>query len=57
MKQLTFDFVAPAAPTLDLFVAGRNAELVERLRALAVPGGERFIYLWGSTGSGRDAIS
>jgi DnaA family protein len=53
VKQLTFDFVAPAAPTLDLFVAGRNAELVERLRALAVPGGERFIYLWGSTGSGR----
>jgi len=54
MKQLAFDFVAPARPALDNFIVGRNAEVVERLRALAAtPGGERFVYLWAPPASGR----
>ena len=53
MRQRAFEFSLPAEPTLELFIPGRNAELVERLRALAVPGGERFIYIWGAPGSGR----
>lgn len=54
MKQLAFDFVAPARPTLENFIEGRNAEVLERLRALAaLPGGERFVYLWARPASGR----
>jgi DnaA family protein len=54
MKQLAFDFVAPAQPTLDNFIEGRNAEVLERLKALAAaPGGERFVYLWAPPASGR----
>lgn len=54
MKQLAFDFVAPARPALDNFIVGRNAEVVERLHALAAtPGGERFVYLWAPPASGR----
>ena len=57
MKQLAFDFVAPASPTLDNFVEGRNAEVLQRLRGLVaarnVGDGERSIYLWGAASSGR----
>ena len=53
MKQLAFDFVR-AKPTLDNFVDGRNAELVQRLRGLAAGrDGERSLYLWGAPSSGR----
>jgi DnaA family protein len=54
VKQLAFDFVPPARPTLDNFIVGRNAEAVERLRELAARReGERFVYLWGASASGR----
>lgn len=53
MKQLALDLVEPPSPTLDDFIAGRNAELLESLRRLVSATGERFIYLWGETGSGR----
>jgi DnaA family protein len=54
VKQLAFEFVAPASPTLDVFVDGRNAEVVQRLRELAATRtGERAIYLWGAASSGR----
>lgn len=53
MKQLAFDLAAPPPPTLDNFIAGRNAELLESLRRLVAGTGERFIYLWGEPGSGR----
>ena len=57
MKQLVLDIAPPAAPTLDNFVPGRNAELVAALCALAAgAGGERFIYLWGADGSGRSHL-
>ena len=57
MKQLAFDLVAPAEPTLDVFVEGRNAEVLQRLRELAAGrddgNGERSLYLWGAPSSGR----
>ena len=54
MRQLAFDFSVALAPTLDNFVAGRNAELVVRLRGLAEARfDERFIYMWGAASSGR----
>src|SRR5215210_8558507 len=54
VKQLAFDFSLVHSPTLDNFVAGRNAELVARLRGLAsVKPDERLLYLWGPPGSGR----
>lgn len=53
MKQLVLELAAAPEPTLDNFVVGDNAEVVAALRAL-VRGGhpERFIYLWGGSGSG-----
>jgi DnaA family protein len=48
-RQLPLDFAAPAA-TLDNFVAGRNAELLARLRTLDFP---RVLYFWGPAGSGK----
>lgn len=57
MRQLALEIAAPAPPTLDNFIAGRNAELVERLRLLAGGGApERFVYLWGVPGSGRSHL-
>jgi DnaA family protein len=57
MKQLALDIAAPALPTLDNFVVGDNAELVQRLRLLAAGGApERFIYLWGPPGCGRSHL-
>ena len=54
MKQLAFDFAVAVPPTLDNFVAGRNAELIARLRGLAdARHDERFIYMWGAPASGR----
>ncbi|MGZ9067570.1 MAG: DnaA regulatory inactivator Hda [Burkholderiales bacterium] len=54
MKQLAFDFIPPARPTLDNFIVGGNAEAVQHLRELAArPAGERFVYLWGAPASGR----
>lgn len=54
MKQLAFELASPPAPTLDNFVTGENAEVLAAVRALARgDGGERFIYLWGGSGSGR----
>jgi DnaA family protein len=54
VKQLAFDFVAPAQPSLGNFIVGRNAEVLERLEALAAsPGAERFVYVWAPPASGK----
>jgi len=54
MKQLALDIAAPAAPSLDKFIAGRNAEAIVALYALANGANtESFIYLWGASGCGR----
>lgn len=53
MKQLALELAAAPAPTLDNFIIGDNAEVVAALRALLRDGqSERFIYLWGGSGSG-----
>lgn len=60
MKQLVLDFARLPPPTLDNFVAGRNAELMQNLRRLvahpAREAAERFIYVWGMPGSGRSHL-
>jgi DnaA family protein len=51
------DLLRPAEPTLQNFVAGRNAEAVELLKRLAA--GEpvqRIVFLWGDPGSGRSHL-
>ncbi len=54
MKQLALELASPPEPTLDNFVVGENAEVLAAVRALARGGaGERFVYLWGGSGSGR----
>ncbi|HZV62555.1 MAG TPA: DnaA/Hda family protein [Methylophilaceae bacterium] len=57
MKQLLLDIQLPAQPTLENFVIGRNAEAMHSLN-LAISGdsGTRFIYLWGSSGSGKSHL-
>lgn len=57
MKQLLLDIQPAALPTLDNFVVGRNAEALHSLR-LAASGNKdaRFIYLWGSNGSGKSHL-
>lgn len=52
--QLLLDLARPAAPTLDNFEPGGNAEVLSVLRAWlggALP--EGCVYLWGPRGSGR----
>jgi len=56
-RQLVLDLLQPAAPTLENFVAGGNAEALAVLRRLAArTGGERIVYLWGDHGSGRSHL-
>lgn len=57
MKQLLLDIQPPASPTLDNFIAGRNAEALHSLKqALANITEARFIYLWGAQGSGKSHL-
>jgi DnaA family protein len=56
-RQLVLELLAPAAPTLENFVIGRNAEAVEALGRLAAgAAGERIVYLWGEPGCGRSHL-
>jgi DnaA family protein len=56
-RQLLLDLLQPAAPTLENFVAGRNAEALAVLRRLAAgSAGERIVYLWGEPGCGRSHL-
>jgi DnaA regulatory inactivator Hda len=61
-RQLLLDLGTPPLATFDNFIAGANAELIARLRALdAGPlndtgPGERSLYLWGPPGSGRSHL-
>lgn len=57
MKQLILDISPAAQPTLDNFVAGRNAELLQLLRdMLTARQQERFVYIWGEPGSGKSHL-
>lgn len=56
MSQLLLDISPESLPTLENFVAGRNAELLAALRQALAGGGERSIYLWGEEGSGKSHL-
>jgi DnaA family protein len=57
MKQLALDFAVAPSPTLENFIAGRNAELAQNLARLASDTAqERFIYMWGFPGCGRSHL-
>lgn len=54
MKQLLLQISPDFTPSLDNFVTGRNAEVLQLLRhILADREAERFVYLWGEPGSGK----
>jgi DnaA family protein len=54
MRQLPLPISAAAQPSLDNYLAGANAEALERVRALAAGRlAEAIVYLWGESGSGR----
>lgn len=56
-SQMVLDLSLPAQPTLDNLVVGRNTELIQVLRnMLAAKPQERFVYIWGSPGSGRSHL-
>jgi DnaA family protein len=57
MRQLPLEISPPAAPSLDNFVAGANAEALAAVRSLVsgtLPGA--ILYLWGERGSGRSHL-
>lgn len=57
MQQLILDIAPAAEPDFDNFVAGPNAEALERVRALAAGASrEPLVYLWGEPGSGRSHL-
>ena len=54
MEQLPLEIFSPAAPEFANFIAGRNAEAVERVRELAAGRlREPIVYLWGERGCGK----
>lgn len=57
MRQLLLDLGAEKPQTLDTFVVGQNAELLQLLRQFAdgahAQSKEQFVYLWGEPGSGK----
>lgn len=58
MSQLALDLLSGWPPTLANFVVGANVECVAALRALAAGDRrQRFIYLWGQSGSGRSHLA
>jgi DnaA-homolog protein len=56
MKQLLLDIKPVAAPTLDNFIVGRNAEALASLKAVIAGSQAKFIYLWGESGSGKSHL-
>jgi len=56
-RQLPLEISPPAEPTLENFIAGANAEALERVRGLAAGTlQEAIVYLWGEAGSGRSHL-
>lgn len=54
MYQLALDISPPAPPTLDNFVVGRNAQLLDTLQQIQQgTSQEKFLTLWGEPGCGR----
>ncbi|MGH8751365.1 MAG: DnaA regulatory inactivator Hda [Burkholderiales bacterium] len=55
-NQMALDLSLRSEPTLDNFIIGKNAELVQVLREMLAKPGERLLYLWGGPGSGRSHL-
>ena len=54
MRQLALDLIAQAAPLLDNYVVGPNAEVIAVLRAIASgPYQPPRVHVWGETASGK----
>lgn len=57
MRQMLLDLTADKPQTLDTFVAGTNAELMQLLHVLATRASaavcDPFAYLWGTPGAGK----
>ena len=56
MKQLLLNIKPAAAPSLDNFIVGRNAEALTSLKQTIAGGQPRFIYFWGVSGSGKSHL-
>lgn len=57
MKQLILDISPIPNPSLDNFVVGRNAELLQLLHIMVdLCSPERFVYLWGEPASGKSHL-
>jgi len=52
MQQLLLELAPPPPPTLENFAPGKNGAALKALRE-ALEGGERFVFLWGASGSGK----
>ncbi len=55
-NQMLLDLKLEQTPTLDNFVVGTNAELVERLRGLGDPRSSEALYIWGGHGCGKSHL-
>jgi DnaA family protein len=55
-QQMLLDLKPEQPPTLDNFVIGANAELVERLRGLGSTGSFDALTLWGDPGCGKSHL-
>ncbi len=56
MKQLLLDIKPAAAPSLDNFIVGRNAEALASLKQAIAGDQPSFIYFWGESGSGKSHL-
>ncbi|WP_051379134.1 HdaA/DnaA family protein [Derxia gummosa] len=52
-RQYALELLPEREPTLDNFLPGANAELIDRLRRLDFP---RVLYVWGPAGSGKSHL-
>jgi DnaA family protein len=52
MQQLLLELAPPPPPTLENYSPGKNRAALDVLRE-ALDGGERFVFLWGASGSGK----
>jgi DnaA family protein len=55
-RQLLLDLKPEQPPTLDNFVVGANAELVQRLRSLCEARSFEALYIWGAQGCGKSHL-
>lgn len=57
MKQLLLDIQPAPPPSLENFVVGQNAEVLDSLKQVVSGQSDvRFVYLWGPTGSGKSHL-